>query len=214
MKKIILIAVLGFLVFSVSLVLAEEDDDKTKTSKPQEVFDQLKNWEKNLRIPDLSEIEKGSSLKSFLVSSSGNAKITDAEVISANDAGFSVKVWGLTVKVAVDSETRFLIGKLRDWSLAELRAGDRVDVLGEMQNETDGIVKAKVVNGKISAPRIQDEEVVRLRTVVQGLVKQLQEALRKLGKQLPPDISPILELSPSPAVSPTPTPSVSVQPSP
>src|SRR3990170_7421865 len=102
MKKIILIAVLGFLVFSVSLVLAEEDDDKTKTSKSQEVFDQLKNWEKNLRIPDLSEIEKCSSLKSFLVSSSGNAKITDAEVISANDAGFSVKVWGLTVKVAVD----------------------------------------------------------------------------------------------------------------
>ena len=198
-------------LFAGQQVLAEENKkEELKSFNPQDVFEQLKSWEKSFKLPDISEIEKGSASKSFGISSSGNVKITNAEVASVSGTNLSVKTWGLTVKVVTDSETKFLVGKLRTWSLTEIKTGDRIDVFGTM-NESDGSVKATAINAKVSAPRIQDEEVLRLRNVIEGLVKQLQEALRKLGKPLPPGISPVPSISASPEASPspeiTPTPS-------
>ncbi len=210
MKKIILAAVLGLLIIlpAARQVWAEENEKgELKSFSPSEVFEQLKVWEKNFKLPEISEIEKGNAAKSFGISASGNVKITNAEVVSVSGNSLSVKSWGLVVKVATNSETKFLVGKLRTWSLAEIKVGDKIDVFGTM-NESDGSVNATAINAKISAPRIQNEEVLRLRSVVDGLVKQLQEALRKLGKQLPP--SPSVDGSPMPTASPL----VSVSPSP
>ena len=207
MKKIILAAVLSLAILSMSAVavLAEENKkEELKSFIPSEVFEQLKAWEKSFKLPEISEIEKGSASKSFGISSSGNVKITNAEVVFVSGDSLSVKSWGLVVKVATDSETKFLVGKLRIWSLAEIKAGDRIDVFGKM-NETDGSVNATVINAKVSAPRIQNEEILRLRSVVEDLVKQLQEALRRFGKQLPPSLS----VDGSPDVSPTPETTVS-----
>lgn len=215
MKKIILVTVFGLLIFGVAVlfdgrqVWAEENKKEgLRSFSPSEVFEQLKAWEKSFKLPEISEIEKGDAAKSFGISASGNVKITNAEVVSVSGDSLSVKSWGLVVKVATDSETKFLVGKLRTWSLAEIKVGDRIDVFGTM-NEADGSVNATAINAKVSAPRIQNEEVLRLRSVVEGLVKQLQEALRRLGKQLPPGISPVPTASPSVSVSPSPEATVS-----
>ncbi len=217
MKRIILVTVFGLLIFGVAAspggrqVWAEENKkEKLKAFSPGEVFEQLKSWEKNFKLPEISEIEKGDVAKSFGISASGNVKITNAEVVSVSENSLSVKSWGLVAKVATDSETKFLVGKLRTWSLAEIKVGDRIDVFGSM-NEADGSVNATAINAKISAPRIQNEEVSRLRSVIEGLVKQLQEALRRFGKQLPPGISPPPDSSvgESPEVSVSPSPEAS-----
>lgn len=206
-KKVILAAVFGALIFGAAVpfagrrVWAEENNKpELKSFNPSDIFEHLKDWEKNFRLPEVAEIEKGDAAKSFGISASGNVKITNAEVVAVSGNSLSVKSWGFVVRVATDAETRFLVGKLRTWSLAEIKTGDRIDVFGSM-NEADGSVTATAVNAKVSAPRIQNEEVLRLRSVVEGLVRQLQEALRKFGKPLPPEISPVPDLpnaSPSP----------------
>ncbi len=214
MKKIILVTVFGLLIFAAAMpgdrqVWAEENNKEGLNSfSPSDIFEQLKTWEKNFKLPEISEIEKGDAAKSFGISASGNVKITNAEVVSISGDSLSVKSWGLIVKVATGSETKFLVGKLRIWSLAEIKVGDRIDVFGSI-NEADGSVTATAINAKVSAPRIQNEEISRLRSVVEGLVRQLQEALRKFGKQLPPDssagespeVSPPAGESPSPEAS-------------
>lgn len=214
MKKIILAAVLSLAILSVSAVAALAEENKKgelKSFNPNEVFEQLKSWEKNFKLPEISEIEKGDAAKSFGISASGNVKITNAEVVSVSGNSLSVKSWGLIVKVATDSETKFLVGKLRTWSLPEIKIGDRIDVFGSM-NEADGSVNATAINAKVSAPRIQNEEVLRLRSVVEGLVKQLQEALRRFGKQLPPGISPVPDSSAGESSDVLPSPEAIVSP--
>lgn len=220
MKKII--AVLALIALISGSVAVYADNDKPKF-KSNEIFEQLKGWEKNFKIPEIEDIERGNTTKSFVVSSSGHVKITDAEVVSVSGSGFNAKVWGLTMRVETSSSTNFVVGKLRDWSLAEMKVGDRVDVMGIMR-EADGSVLASLVNAKVSAPRVQEQEVTRLRNIIQGLVAQLQEALRKMGRPLPPGISPVPTVSLSPSVSPvvspspspvvTPTPSATVSPTP
>jgi hypothetical protein len=196
MKKIFLIAFLGILIFGSGLAFAGQGL-KLKAFKPAEVFEKLKNWDKEIKVPEMPEIEKGSAPKSLTISASGNVKITDAEVVSVGDETFTVKVWGISLKINTDSETKFLVGKLRDWSFEEIKVGDKVDVLGEISEES-GETLARLVNAKVSFPRIQNEEVARLRSIIEGLIRQLQEALRKVGRQLPPEISPLPEVSPSP----------------
>lgn len=220
LKKVLLVGVLVLSVLVLtSGVYAEEEGapmgpkPSWKQFKPDEVFDKLRGWEKNLKLPEIDEMREGRAPKSLVITPSGNVKITDAEVVSVAGTEFTVKVWGLNLVVKTDGETKFVVGRLRDWSLAELKVGDKIDVIGRI-NETDGSVKAEIVNAKISVPRIQNEEVMRLRALIESLIRQLQEALRRTGRPLPPGISPVPEVSPTPVSTPTPTPAVTPTPSP
>ncbi|KKS07517.1 MAG: hypothetical protein A2418_01670 [Candidatus Brennerbacteria bacterium RIFOXYC1_FULL_41_11] len=205
MKRLFLFVFIAVLAFGSAIAFADNDNARGQGSgqkapfKPQEVFEQLKAWEKGFKLPDISEIGEGRAQKSFVISASGNVKITDAEVLSVSGTTFAVKVWGLNIPVRTSSSTSFVVGKLRDWSFSEMKIGDKVDVMGDI-NEVNGSVEARVINAKISAPRIGNEEVSRLRSVVEGLIRQLQEALRKVGKPLPPGISPVPSASPTPSV--------------
>ncbi|MEW5805285.1 MAG: hypothetical protein AB1721_00945 [Patescibacteria group bacterium] len=209
MKKILLAGILSFFALAAGWVYAEQEgiglNLQLKGFKPDEVFEKLRDWEKNFELPEIEEIREGRAVRSLVIAPTGNTKITDAEVVSVSGNNFTVKVWGLSLAVETNENTKFVVGRLRDWSLSELKVGDKVDIIGTI-DEASGSIKADLVNARISVPRIQNEEVLRLRSIIENLIRQLQEALRKVGRQLPPGISPVPEVSPTPEISPTPEP--------
>ena len=139
------------------------------------IFDQWKQWGE-AQLPQASDIEKGTSVRSVVISTAGKVKMTDAKISAIGGDTFTVNVWGVPFLIKIDAATVFSLGRLGQWSFLEMQIGDHVDVLGTI-DEATGTVLASGVNGKILQQKTQGPDLVKLQIKFEELMKKAQEFL-------------------------------------
>ncbi len=138
------------------------------------VSDLWKQWATDIARD--TSLEQESSLQSVVITGSGKARLTDALVVSVGADSFSAQEWGLIFRVSIDAGTLFSFGRIRQWSFLEMRAGDRVDVIG-MIAEQGGLIRASAVNRRVVQRAAEQADLGALQKRVEELMRKAQEFL-------------------------------------
>lgn len=199
------LAVTSALAFS---VFADEMRGKSMEKKQMHVAENLLN-----RLEKFDEKEFTFSKESFergapatlTINPRGHARITGGTVTAVASDIVTVDIWKIAFSVHKMPDTKVFAGGKRELTFEQIAVGDRVDVVGQLDEMKSGFIHAKSVHDRTQISRTNEDERGRL----QKLIDELLKRLRELRGELPPLTSPSPSLSPSPTSSPSPSPSVS-----
>lgn len=205
--------IVALAAFGARVFARDENEDEAKPGKGpvkavEKALERLQNFEfKGFGEEDFT---RGLAPSSLAINPQGHVRLTNAEVTAISGSSLSVKVWGLAFTVRQGTSTKVFAGKIRELSFSDIKVGDRIDVVGRTSESTPGVIDAEVIHDRALIVQARDEEVARLRSLIEDLIRRLQDILQRSGRSLPPGFSPL----PSPSASPSPTPSPSPSPSP
>lgn len=186
-KKLAVIAIfaLAFSIGGVFSVSADNDDKDSVGRKMEKVVDNIeKHLNRLLEVKDKisdHDLKEGRAGSSILVNPTGQARLTNAEVVSiaSSSATFTVKLWGKEWLVMTGSDTKY-VGAGKEVSFGDLKIGHRVDVTGSMMTEAghEGHIMARLVRDRSLVSEVNSARVEELRKKIQELIEKLNKLLQ------------------------------------
>ena len=192
MTKKLAFIVLSVLFLSASglalSVSAGDDDDNGVGHKVEKAVEGIeKHLNRLLEVKDHvsdKELKEGRSGTSVLVNPSGQARITNGEIVSiaSSSATFTVKVWGKEWLVMTGADTKY-VGAGKEISFSSLLVGHKVDVTGSMMTEAghEGHIMARLVRDRSVVSEANAARIEELRKKIQELIDRLNRLLQGVG---------------------------------
>ena len=145
--------------------------------KIENALQRLQNFEvKNFGANDFA---RPTIPPSLTINPQGDVRITNGTVLnSVASSTLSVKIWGLTFTVNTDANTQVSPGGSQSGSVGNINTGDNVDVLGTTSDNTPGVIQAKVIHNRSAANQTRNDEISRLRQLINDLMQKLQNLLQ------------------------------------
>lgn len=147
----------------------------------------------------------------------GEIRITNGKVTAVSSDMIMVQIWMLNFTVHGMS-AHVLAGDKHEFTFAQIAVGDMVDVLGQLDTATAGLINAQVIHDRTARNQQGPEERSRLQSVINELIQRLNAILTSRGQAPLPtpsfSASPTPSATPSPSLIPSPTPSATPSPTP
>lgn len=218
MKKLryllVLVAALALVAAFSVLARGTDDDDRGglgvgPVKAFEKAFERLGKIEDRDFEFDKNAFERGAPA-TLTINPHGAIRMTNAKVTAVAEDRVTVEIWKLSFVIHKMPDTQVFAGRVKDLTFSDITVGDALDVLGELDATSAAFVHARVVHDRSQIVRARDEEVTRLRQVLNELINRLIEILNRTGQPIPsglPSPVPTASPTPSPAPSPSPTPS-------
>lgn len=213
MKKfrylLVLVAALA-LVAAVSVSAQGQQSGKGPIKALEQAIEHLEKFgEKEFKFEN-RVIEAGAAPASLMINPGGKVRLTNAKATAVSGDIVTVEIWKIAFSVLKMPDTKVFAGKAKDLAFGDIKVGDSIDVLGQLDPERAAFIRAELIHNRTQVVQVRDGEVERLRGLIENLIRRLQEILARQGRSLPPGFSPL----PSPTASPTPTPAPTPTPTP
>ena len=228
-KKIYAVAVGAALAFTSAFAISvfaergetERKGEENRQTEGKSMIRPLENLLKKIEKFDTKEFSlEGKSDReppsTLTINPQGNARITNGKVTAVSGDIITVAIWKLNFSVHKMPDTKVAASANQELTFEQIVAGDTVDVLGRLDDAQAAFIHAQVIHDRTQMGRAKEQEKGRLQTLINDLIRRLNELLAKQGKPpLPtPSPSPSGSPSPSPSASPNSSSSPSLSPSP
>jgi hypothetical protein len=148
------------------------------------------------------DFEAGRIPPTLMVNPQGKIRVTNARVTAVAPDRITVEVWRLSFVAHRTAETKVFASRRAEFAFGDIAVGDTVAILGRLDAEQTALIHAEVIHNFAQVLREREQEVARIRSLIEDLIRRLQEVLARQGRPLPPGIMPTPELTPTPTPTP------------
>lgn len=139
-------------------------------------FGQLEKFK--MKDFEASDFSRATIPSSLTINPQGDIRITNGTATGLTASStLSVKIWGITFTVNTDANTQISSGSSQQGTVGGINTGDKVDILGTTSDATPGVIQAKVIHDRSATNQARDEQISRLRQLINELVQKLQGLL-------------------------------------
>lgn len=155
---------------------------------------------------DQDKFTAGAVPATLAVNPQGNIRITGGRVTAVADTELTVESWRLSFLVRQTAETKVFAGRAAELGFGDIAVGNTVDIFGRLDAGHSALIHAEVIHNRTRVIEERGREIDRLRSVLEDLIRRLQEILGREGRPLPPGIRVPTPLPVDPPLVPTPPP--------
>lgn len=225
-KKVYIAAVGAALAFVSAFsfsVFADEMSEKSmeKVEKKgmrfvENLLDRLEKFDGKEFTFSKESLERGAPA-TLTINPRGHARITGGTVTAVASDIVTVDIWKIAFSVHKMPDTKVFAGGKKELTFEQIAVGDRVDVVGQLDETKSAFIHAKSIHDRTQIGKINEDERSRIQKLIDELLKRLRELRGEpshtTSPSPSPSSSPTSSPSPSPGVSPSPSPSTSPSPS-